>query len=95
MAISRTNDNIIYAGTAPLLSRARVFKSLDGGDSWIDITGILPDRYLTDLAVDQLNDNIVYCAASGFGSPHIYRSSNGGEEWTNIARAFRMFLHQV
>lgn len=84
LANSFINDDVVYAASAPIFSRARIFRTSNGGDNWNDITSTLPDRYFTDFAVDPLNDNIVYCTVSGFGTSHIYVSSNAGANWTDI-----------
>jgi len=85
MAISKSNDNILYLATAPLFSRARIFRTTDGGDNFMDITGIIPDRFITDLAIDPLNNNTIYCTVSGFGSPHIFKSTDAGGIWISIS----------
>ncbi|MEO8666074.1 MAG: T9SS type A sorting domain-containing protein [Ignavibacteria bacterium] len=81
MTISKTDDDVLYAATAPLFSRARLFKTVNGGQTWSDITGILPDRFISDVAIDQANENNVYCTVSGFGSSHLFKSTNGGISW--------------
>ncbi|MEO8209345.1 MAG: T9SS type A sorting domain-containing protein [bacterium] len=85
MAISKSNDNILYAATAPLFTRARIFRTSNGGENFNDITGIIPDRFVSDLAIDPLDNNIVYCTVSGFGSPHIFKSTDAGVSWINIS----------
>ena len=60
MAISEYNEQVVYAATAPWEDRANVYRTRDGGLTWTDVTGILPDRYIVGLAVDPQNDEIVY-----------------------------------
>lgn len=84
IALSKTNDDVIYCATGPRLSRANVYKSTNGGSTWSNITGSLPDRYLMDIAVDPFNDNIVYITASGYGSGHVFKSTDGGANWIDI-----------
>ncbi len=84
LGVSPTNSDIVYAATAPIFSRAKIFRSVNGGDSWDDVTGILPDRYPLDLAVDPQNENTVYAIFSGFGSGHIFKSENAGDNWQDI-----------
>lgn len=85
MAISKSNDDVLYAATAPLFSRARIFRTSNGGDNFTDVTGIIPDRFISDLAIDPFNNNIVYCTVSGFGTAHIFKSTDAGAGWTNIS----------
>lgn len=84
LAISRTDDTVVYAGTAPLLDRARLFRTRNSGTSWTDITGPLPDRYPSDLAVDPADDRKVYVTFMGFGTSHAFRSTDGGDSWIDI-----------
>ncbi len=84
MAVSWHSADTVYAATAPVASRARVFRTRNGGESWEDITGSLPDRYPADLATDPYNANTVFVAFSGFGSSHLFRSHDGGDTWDDV-----------
>ena len=44
-----------------------------------------PNRYPRDIDVDPRDSRIVYVAFSGFGSGHLFRSSDGGANWTDIS----------
>ncbi|MCA9999066.1 MAG: hypothetical protein KDE56_25055, partial [Anaerolineales bacterium] len=59
-----------------------VFRSNDGGSSWVDISHTgqnngLPDMPVLALAVDPDDPNIVY-AGTDFG---VYRTTDGGQNW--------------
>jgi photosystem II stability/assembly factor-like uncharacterized protein len=54
----------------------QVFRTSDAGVSWQNVTGILPGRALNDVAFDPANANVLYAAVSGFGGPHLYRTTN-------------------
>ena len=84
MAVAAKNPSIVYVGTAPLNTRANIFKTTDGGNSWIKVTSNLPDRYPMDIAIDPNNTNIVYVVFSGFGSGHIFKTTDAGLTWTDI-----------
>jgi hypothetical protein len=84
MAISATSTDTVYAGTVPASGRARVHRTTNGGTSWTDITGGLPDRYPMDLAVDPTDSRIAYVVLSGFGESHLWRTSNAGITWNDI-----------
>jgi photosystem II stability/assembly factor-like uncharacterized protein len=89
MAVAKSDTDVVYAATAPynpLGVRPEIFITRDGGRNWANITGNLPDRYIVDIAISSVNTDIVYVALSGFGSPHLYRSLNGGlYTWENIS----------
>jgi hypothetical protein len=84
LATAATDVDVVYAGTAPLASRARVFTTRDGGGSWLDVTGNLPDRYPSDIAVDPNDPYRVFVTFMGFGTSHVYMSTTGGDAWTDI-----------
>jgi photosystem II stability/assembly factor-like uncharacterized protein len=84
IAVSPIDDEIIYASTAPVTKRAGLFYSGNGGQAWVNITGILPDRYPMDIAIHPQYPNTAYVVFSGFGTPHVYRTTNAGNSWENI-----------
>ena len=84
MAISATHSDTVYVGTAPVYAQGHIYFTPDGGDSWLDVTGDLPDRYPMDIAVDPLNSQTVYVAFGGFGSGHLYKSTDAGANWTDF-----------
>lgn len=86
MAISYLDEDVVYAATAPYGGiRSGIFRTLDGGNSWANITLNLPDRFPTDVVVDPNNDKNVYVTFSGFGTSHLFKSTNGGENWIDIS----------
>lgn len=86
--VSPLNEDKLYCGTAGTVNgTCKLFRSDDGGLSVSDISNGLPNRYPRDIAIDPLNDQIVYVAYSGFGSGHLFRSVNGGLSWTDISTA--------
>ena len=85
MAVSATDPDTVYVATAPFVTRAHWYGSFNGGASWTDITGSLPDRYPLDLAVDPTNSAVVYAALGGFGTGHFFRSTDAGTAWTDIS----------
>jgi photosystem II stability/assembly factor-like uncharacterized protein len=85
MDISYQTSNKVYVGTAPFQTRSGLFRTINGGTSWDNITGTLPDRFPADIAVDPNDDNIVYVTFYGFGTGHVFKSTNGGDTWTDIS----------
>jgi hypothetical protein len=83
LAVSQTNSNVAYATTAPVFSRAGVFRTLDG-NQWTNITADLPDRYPVGLAIDPTDHFTVYVAFSGFGTSHLFKSTDSGDNWLDI-----------
>jgi photosystem II stability/assembly factor-like uncharacterized protein len=84
LAVSASSPDTALAGTAPIHSRARIFRTTNGGSDWSDVTGPLPDRYPSDLAVDPTDSRVVYAAFMGYGTSHLFRSSDAGSSWNDI-----------
>ncbi len=86
MEMSYQSSDKVYVATAPSQStRGNIFRTTNGGTNWTNITGSLPDRFPSDIAVDPLDDNIVYVTFYGFGTGHVFKSMNSGVSWTDIS----------
>lgn len=83
MDISKQEVTKLYIATIPGDVRAKVYYTNPRG-SFIDITGDLPDRHPTDIAVDPNNDAIAYITFGGFGTSHLFRTEDSGTTWTSI-----------
>ncbi len=85
LACSYQSIQVVYAATAPVnFASFGLFRTANGGASWSDVTGTLPNRYILDVVVHPLNDSIVYAALGGFGTAHLYRTADAGSSWQAI-----------
>lgn len=84
IAISPSDDNVVYVGIPPGSDRSKIMKTANGGDTWTDVTKNLPDRYAMDIAFDPDNQNRVFVAFSGFGTSHLFTTESGGVLWRDI-----------
>lgn len=85
LATAPTDDNTVYISTSPGGTvRSRLYKSTDGGATTVNITGTLPDRYYSKIAIDPADKNRVAITVSGFGSSHVFITHDGGTSWTDI-----------
>jgi photosystem II stability/assembly factor-like uncharacterized protein len=80
---SRANPNIIYAGK----NDGELWFSSDIGEKWKNISdgSGLSVRYITDIKASYKNENIAYISFSGYGSPHIFKTTDQGKSWINIS----------
>jgi photosystem II stability/assembly factor-like uncharacterized protein len=68
---------ICYAGTSAGGSANHVFESTDGGDSWTDISGDLPNMSVSAVALDPNDDDTIYVGTD----VGVFRTTNGGSDW--------------
>ncbi len=80
-----SSDAVIYAGS----SDAKVSVTTDAGTHWKDVTGNLPNRYITSIKADERNPAVAYVTLSGYNldesNPHIFRTTDFGQNWTDIS----------
>ena len=93
------NTNIGYAAYHPTFnaSNGAIYKSSNNGNSWSQISTDLPTGIrILKLVINPNNVNIVYAlTGSGrfyCGPANVYRSTNGGVNWTNISSSFSEIL---
>jgi hypothetical protein len=85
MSVAPTDATMVYVSTAPASGvTSKLFKTTNSGTSFTQITGTLPDRYYSDIAIDPNNKNRIAVTLSGFLSSHVYLSNDGGTTWTDI-----------
>jgi photosystem II stability/assembly factor-like uncharacterized protein len=98
MAVSPTNSNVIFIGTPG----AGIYKSTNGGTSWTAVFDSQSSLYIGSIAIDPNNTNIIY---AGTGDPAIpftvfvgdgiYKSTDGGNTWTNIGLANSKIISKI
>jgi len=85
IAVSPANSDIVYAGT----DDGNVWVSMDDGGTWNLISNELPDRWVTRVAADNVEENTVYVTFSGYRYdeflPHIFRSEDSGQTWEDVS----------
>jgi photosystem II stability/assembly factor-like uncharacterized protein len=103
--IHPTNPNIVFVAafgkySAPNAERG-VFKSTDGGKSWRKVLFRDDRTAAIDLVIDRTNPDVMYAAmweayrteshmSSGGAGSGLFKSTDGGEHWTEITRAAGM-----
>ena len=99
--IHPTNPNIVFVaafGKYSVPSEERgVYKSTDGGKSWRRVLYRNPNTAAIDISIDRHNPNVMYAAmweayrkeyqmSSGGPGSGLFKSTDGGETWTEITR---------
>ena len=91
ITIDPNNPSIIWLGTGENVGGRHLsfgdglFKSLDGGDSWVNV-GLQSSEHISKIIVHPSNSNIVWVAAQGplwskGGERGIYKTTDGGQNW--------------
>ena len=57
----------------------------NGGAQWIARVTGLPNRVISDIAVDQVDPAIAIAVVSGFGTGHVFRTTDLGQTWQDIS----------
>ncbi|MCI0698748.1 T9SS type A sorting domain-containing protein [candidate division KSB1 bacterium] len=85
IAVAPNNPNVIYAGT----DDSHIWVTADLGKTWVEISAMLPHRWVTRVAVDPTDAAIAYATFSGLKwySPqsHVFRTADMGKTWEDIS----------
>ena len=86
ISVSKTAPETIYVGT----DTGRLWKTTDLGANWTEFTNKgLPTRWVTRVAIDPRDEDVVYATFSGFrngeDAAHVFKTTDGGETWANIS----------
>ncbi len=100
MAIHPSNGDIVYATSWERVRRpqfrdyggetSRIYRSLDGGDTWAELTNGLPsnpaDKGRISIDISQSNPNVLYARyADAVGSIEgVFRTADGGDTWVEV-----------
>ncbi len=83
--VSSLDSNTIIAGT----DDGNVWITQDAGANWNNVSGTLPDRWVTKVLVDREDANSFYVTFSGYrygeDFGHVYRTEDAGANWIDIS----------
>lgn len=84
IGVSPNTPGVVYVGT----DDANVWVTSNDGGLWTNVSGGLPDRWVTRVTVHPTNPAIAYVTFSGYKvgdhAAHIYKTENSGTSWTPI-----------
>ncbi len=94
ISVSRSDRNVIYAGTGETEIRLDVsygdgvYKSTDAGRTWANV-GLRASKHIGRICIHPTNPDLVYVAALGdiFGPNEergVFRSQDGGKSWEKV-----------
>ena len=81
IAVSPADSDVLYVGS----NTGDLHTTVDGGASWTTVDAALPDRYVTDIAIDESDPQTAFVTVSGFGSGHVFKTTDGGAGWQDVS----------
>jgi len=88
VAVDPTNTSLLYAGTGGFVRQGQgVFKSIDGGDTWVPANRGMLDYKIITLAINPLQPQEIY---AGSEDGNLFKSSDGGQAWTNLTERLKL-----
>ncbi|MBI4548978.1 MAG: T9SS type A sorting domain-containing protein [Ignavibacteriae bacterium] len=98
IGVSWTNPDTVLAatGTGALgaSSLFEIFRSINGGQTWTNVTGSLPNRYPTDIKFHPTDSKIAYVTYSGYGTAHLFKTTDAGLTWNDFSANLPDIPHQ-
>jgi photosystem II stability/assembly factor-like uncharacterized protein len=76
-----SDEQHIYAGTAD----GKLWATPDGGSTWTDLSGKVPNRWIAEIAVHPDDPLTAYVGLGGHGTPHLYRTTDGGATFDDVS----------
>lgn len=85
ISVSPVNPQFIYTGS----DDGNIWFTPDEGNTWNNISFGLPNRWVSSIVADPVNENFVYVTFSGYRwdeyLAHVFRSDNNGLSWVDIS----------
>jgi photosystem II stability/assembly factor-like uncharacterized protein len=86
VSVSKTEPETIFVGT----DTGRVWKTEDLGATWTEFVGKgLPRRWVSRVAIDPRDADLVYATFSGFrngeAAANVFKTQDGGDTWENVS----------
>ncbi len=84
IGLAPSDPDRIYTAT----TNGRFFATINGGENWEQTVNFLPGGhylYGQKILVSPSNPDLVYLAGSGYSSPAVYRSEDGGQNFNSMS----------
>lgn len=81
IAVAPSDSTVLFVGT----NDGNVRYTRDYGVTWLTPVTTLPSRGVTDFAIDPADPDKIVVTYGSSGTPHVYLSRDGGQNWANIS----------
>ena len=82
IAPAASDENTVYASILRPWDLSRIVFTHDGGVTWEESElGLSEPRYIGDLAVHPHDSDQAYAVVGGFGTGHVFHTTDGGRTW--------------
>ncbi len=90
IAVSNSNPQVLYVTRRvryEQLTPGSVYKTINGGNNWTNITAGLPDSlYYTSVEISEHDPKLAWVSMAGFSTGNkVFKTTNGGQSWQNIS----------
>ena len=73
LEINRSYPDYLYTGSLS----GKLWRTIDGGSTWEDLSAGLPGRSINDIAADPTNPDRGFAVVGGFGTAHLWEWNQG------------------
>ncbi len=92
MVVHPENPNIVFSGynSKPFQNWAMVRRTTDGGNTWDTSLHVDGAEAITSVVFDPSDHNTLYAGSTGSTGGKIFKSADGGNNWSNLNEHFIM-----
>ena len=87
LAVAASDADVIYVGTGEYLEGNGIYKSIDGGATWINV-GLRDVHHISSIIISSRDPNIVLVGSYdifGAGPQHgLFKTTDGGKTWNRV-----------
>jgi photosystem II stability/assembly factor-like uncharacterized protein len=90
IAVSRSNPSVLMVSKTRL-----VFRSIDGGKTWVNASSGLPNSLVNNVEIDPVNPSVAYASIATTIGPGVFATVDAGVSWSARSGGLPRFAAQV
>ncbi len=91
IAVASSDSRVLMVANAI----GAVFRSADGGNTWVSVASGLGGRFVNHLEIDPLDATKAYASLAGMSGTSVYYTTNSGASWSPRGSGLPSFSAQV